>query len=78
MQIRIENDLPQVIEMLTQDFSQRGQVLLFYNLKPSIAAIFEGVQPKNFVTYYDENKLDEVLRDVMKQADSICYNIPAS
>lgn len=51
-----------VIEVLTQDFSTRGQALFFYNLKPSIAAIFEGVQPKDFFTYYDKHELDEILR----------------
>ncbi|KAK7576133.1 hypothetical protein V9T40_012419 [Parthenolecanium corni] len=54
-----------VIEVLTQDFSNRGQLLLFYNLKPSIAAIFAGVQPKNFHTYYDKQKLDEVLHSIV-------------
>ncbi|XP_065213099.1 sodium-independent sulfate anion transporter isoform X2 [Planococcus citri] len=52
-----------VIEILTQDFSRRKQGLFFYNLKPSIAAIFEGVQPKNFFIYYDKHELDNLLRN---------------
>lgn len=44
--------------MLTQDFSRRGQALFFYNLKPSVVAVFEGVQPKGFITYYHRHDLD--------------------
>lgn len=50
-----------VIEMLTQDFSKRRQPLFFYNLKPSVVAVFEGVQPKDFVVYYSEHQLDDLL-----------------
>lgn len=50
-----------VIEILTQDFSKRRQPLFFYNLKPSVVAVFEGVQPKDFVVYYSEHQLDELL-----------------
>ena len=47
--------------MLTNDILKRHQPLLFFNLKPSIVAIFEGVQPKDFVVYYNENDLDNLL-----------------
>ncbi|XKL60739.1 hypothetical protein PGB90_007796 [Kerria lacca] len=60
-----------VIEILTQDFSKRGQALVFYNLKPSIAAIFEGVQPKNFFTCYDKQKLDEIIRNTNQNGSNV-------
>lgn len=50
-----------VIEILTQDFSRRRQPLFFYNLKPSVVAVFEGVQPKDFVVYYNDHDLDHLL-----------------
>ncbi|XP_054282885.1 sodium-independent sulfate anion transporter-like [Macrosteles quadrilineatus] len=50
-----------VIEMLTQDFSRRRQPLFFYNLKPSVVAVFEGIKPKDFVVYYNEHQLDNLL-----------------
>lgn len=48
--------------MLTQDFSKRGQALFFYNLKPSVVAVFEGVQPKGFITYYHRHDLDQLFQ----------------
>lgn len=32
-----------VIETLVDDFSARQQMLIFYNLKPSVGQVFEGV-----------------------------------
>jgi len=48
--------------MLTQDFSKRGQALFFYNLKPSVVAVFEGVQPKDFITFYHRHDLDHLFQ----------------
>lgn len=48
--------------MLTQDFSKRGQALFFFNLKPSVVAVFEGVQPKDFITYYRRHDLDQLFQ----------------
>lgn len=50
-----------VIEVLTKDFSRRNQPLFFFNLKPSVVAVFEGVQPKDFFVYYNEHDLDNLL-----------------
>ncbi|XP_037911072.1 sodium-independent sulfate anion transporter [Hermetia illucens] len=50
-----------VIENLTQDFSKRGQHLFFYNLKPSVCTVFEGLSPVDFTVYYQEQQLDELL-----------------
>lgn len=58
----LTGSLSQVIESLTQDFSRRGQTLFFYNLKPSVVAVFEGVQPQDFHVYYNEAELDDLLK----------------
>lgn len=55
-----------VIESLTQDFSRRGQTLFFYNLKPSVVAVFEGLQPQDFHVYYNEAELDDLLKKYRK------------
>lgn len=52
-----------VIESLLKDFAQRQQLLFFYNLKPSICAIFESLSPTEFVVYYQEQQLDELLKE---------------
>ncbi|KAF2885202.1 hypothetical protein ILUMI_20958 [Ignelater luminosus] len=57
-----------VIETLTKDFAARDQTLVFYNLKPSVSSVFEGLSPKEFVVCYNEDDLDSLLkaRDVFK------------
>lgn len=50
-----------VIESLTQDFAQREQLLFFYNLKPSVCAVFEGLSPVDFKVYYRQEQLDDML-----------------
>ncbi|KAL0123343.1 hypothetical protein PUN28_005701 [Cardiocondyla obscurior] len=52
-----------VIEILTKDFAKRGQPLFFYNLKPSVYAVFEGVEPTDFVVYYNQETLDDLLKE---------------
>lgn len=52
-----------VIDSLISDFNQRGQLLFFYNLKPSICSIFEHVSAAQFVVYYQEQQLDELLKE---------------
>jgi len=51
-----------VVECITQDFSTRKQPLFFYNLKLSVVAVFHGLQPKDFVVYYSEDELDNLIR----------------
>ncbi|XP_070138248.1 uncharacterized protein [Drosophila bipectinata] len=51
------------IDSLISDFNQRGQLLFFYNLKPSICAIFEQVSAAQFVVYYQEQQLDDLLKE---------------
>ncbi|CAL1675363.1 unnamed protein product [Lasius platythorax] len=52
-----------VIETLTKDFAVRGQPLFFYNLKPSVYAVFEGVEPTDFTVYYTQEALDDLLKE---------------
>lgn len=52
-----------VIDSLINDFNQRGQLLLFYNLKPSICDLFEQVSAAQFVVYYEEQQLDHLLKE---------------
>ncbi|XP_025268868.1 sodium-independent sulfate anion transporter isoform X2 [Camponotus floridanus] len=51
-----------VIETLTKDFASRGQPLFFYNLKPSVYAVFEGIEPTDFNVYYTQETLDDLLK----------------
>ncbi|ENN75938.1 hypothetical protein HUJ04_007466 [Dendroctonus ponderosae] len=50
-----------VVETITKDFALRNQPLFFYNLKPSVSAVFEGLSPQDFVVYYDHDQLDDLL-----------------
>lgn len=59
-----------VIEILTKDFSKRGQPLFFYNLKPSVNNIFEGLAPVDFIVYYNEENLDDLLKNRITAANS--------
>lgn len=52
-----------VIESLLKDFATRRQLLFFYNLKPSICSIFESISAEEFVVYYQEQQLDELLKE---------------
>ncbi|XP_022162658.1 sodium-independent sulfate anion transporter-like [Myzus persicae] len=56
-----------VIELLTIDFSRRGQLLFFYNLKPSLVTVFEGVRPKDFNIrlFYERQDIDQLLNKHM-------------
>ncbi|XP_066159016.1 sodium-independent sulfate anion transporter-like isoform X2 [Euwallacea fornicatus] len=51
-----------VVGSLTKDFATRNQPLFFYNLKPSVCAVFEGLSPTDFVVYYDHDQLDDLLK----------------
>lgn len=56
-----------VIEILTKDFSLRQQPLFFYNLKTSVSSVFEGLSPIDFVVYYSEENLDDLLQEQLKE-----------
>ncbi|CAG9773670.1 unnamed protein product [Ceutorhynchus assimilis] len=52
-----------VIESLTSDFASRDQPLLFYNLKPSVSSVFQGLSPKDFVVFYNHEDVDDLLKN---------------
>ncbi|KAJ8916082.1 hypothetical protein NQ315_004448, partial [Exocentrus adspersus] len=52
-----------VVESLTKDFAARDQPIFFYNLKPSVSSVFEGLSPKDFVVFYNEDEFDELLKN---------------
>ncbi|GJQ71099.1 hypothetical protein Trydic_g602, partial [Trypoxylus dichotomus] len=52
-----------VVESLTVDFASRDQPLVFYNLKPSVCSVFEGLSPKQFVVVYTQEQLDSLLKE---------------
>lgn len=51
-----------VIETLVADFSARKQMLIFYNLKPSVGQVFEGVDTELSVQY-DLMSLEKAIDD---------------
>lgn len=51
-----------VVETLLKDFDLRKQQILFFNLKPSVCAIFEGVD-LDFKLYYDFVALEKAIDD---------------
>lgn len=56
-----------VIQSLTADFKARSQSLFFYNLKPSVCNIFEGLSPTEFIVFYEFEDVDRLLKE------SSCY-----
>ncbi|XP_034940502.1 sodium-independent sulfate anion transporter-like isoform X2 [Chelonus insularis] len=52
------------IKNLIEDFAKRGQPLIFFNLKPSVIAIFRGVKPSEMRICSSEQELHESLKDL--------------
>ncbi|XP_076243810.1 epidermal stripes and patches [Calliopsis andreniformis] len=52
-----------VIVALIKEFAAKGQPLFFYNLKPSVYAVFEGIASSDFVVYYTRDALDHLLKE---------------
>lgn len=50
------------IKALIDDFHARGQTIIFYNVKPSIAEVFRGVRPREFLHCTGRAQLDAMLR----------------
>ncbi|XP_076302565.1 sodium-independent sulfate anion transporter-like [Lasioglossum baleicum] len=51
------------IKSLTEDFSKRGQPLIFHNLKPSVIEIFKGVKPSGLRCSSSELELNDCLKE---------------
>ncbi|KPJ03675.1 Sodium-independent sulfate anion transporter [Papilio xuthus] len=61
------------IKALIEDFHARGQTIIFYNVKPSIAEVFRGVRPREFLHCSCRAELDRLLLEAqrhVKQARS--------
>lgn len=52
-----------VVETLLKDFNKRKQPLLFFNLKPSVCAVFEGVD-LDYKLYYEFESLEKALEEL--------------
>lgn len=52
-----------VVETLLKDFSKRKQPILFFNLKPSVCAVFEGVD-LDYKLYYDFEVLEKAIEEM--------------
>lgn len=60
-----------IIGQLIADFKGRGQPLYFYNLKPSVCAVFEAVtKPDEFIVFYEDEDLERLLMDDVGQNHS--------
>ncbi|KAK6624108.1 hypothetical protein RUM44_010966 [Polyplax serrata] len=55
------------IKSLIDDFMNRKQPILFYNLKPSIVEVFQGVRPKEFIYCTNETELNDILKQYQSQ-----------
>lgn len=51
------------METLLKDFNQRKQPILFFNLKPSVCAVFEGVD-LDYKLYYDFEVMEKAIEDM--------------
>lgn len=51
------------IKTLIEDFSKRGQPLIFHNLKPSVIEIFKGVKPSRLTCSSSELELNDHLKE---------------
>lgn len=61
------------IKSLIEDFVKRNQLLLFYNLKPSVVEIFRGVQPCEFHHVQTEEQLHNFLKGKRPSLKFITY-----
>ncbi|XP_063362378.1 sodium-independent sulfate anion transporter-like isoform X1 [Cydia amplana] len=52
------------IKTLIEEFEARGQAIIFYNVKPSIESVFQGVRPRSFHHASCRAELDRLLRRV--------------
>ncbi|CAK1596661.1 unnamed protein product [Parnassius mnemosyne] len=56
------------IKSLIEDFHARGQTIIFYNVKPSLAAVLRGVRPREFLHCSCRVQLDRLLLDAHRRA----------
>lgn len=51
-----------VIKSLLNDFKNRNQLILFYNLKSSVYFLLESLSTSPLVVYYEKEQLDKLLQ----------------
>lgn len=66
-----------VVETLLKDFDNRKQQILFFNLKPSVCAVFEGVD-LDYKLYYDFVALEKAIDDYNSKFFSTNLSIATS
>lgn len=64
--------------MLIEDFHKRKQPILFYNLKPSVVNIFQGVQPKDFIYCETYNELNDLLKKYSTTTTTLNGSTPST
>ncbi|XP_077257214.1 sodium-independent sulfate anion transporter isoform X2 [Temnothorax americanus] len=60
-----------VIKTLIEDFTKRGQPLIFHNLKPSVIEIFKGVKPSGFTCSSSELELNDHLKEYTNSTETL-------
>lgn len=48
--------------MMSRDFSNKGQLIYIYDLKPSVLKVFKGLKNINIVVCANKNELDDLLK----------------
>lgn len=66
-----------VISSMVDDFKRRNQKLIFFNLKPSVVQIFEGLKCKLALCYNAESLLEELKNTEFPTVRSDC-EMPSS
>lgn len=61
-----------VVETLLKDFDRRHQQILFYNLKPAVAGVFEGVKIQVF---YDFNLLEKAIDSIEEEKTANLHTV---
>ncbi|CAH2105975.1 unnamed protein product [Euphydryas editha] len=61
------------IKSLIEDFHARGQTIIFYNVKPSIAEVFRGVKPREFVHCSCRAELERLLLEAQRRAKGAAW-----
>ncbi|XP_071640556.1 sodium-independent sulfate anion transporter [Temnothorax longispinosus] len=60
-----------VIKTLIEDFTKRGQPLIFHNLKPSVIEIFKGVKPSGLTCSSSELELNDHLKEYTNSTETL-------
>lgn len=64
------------METLLKDFKARDQKILFFNLKPSVCAVFEGVDI-DYRVFYNFEDMERCIEETKPNSTSITAISPA-